>query len=242
MSAVPKSVPSSVPSAVPSASNSVPVNKQAQRGPYQPMTGSAVVPVVPRSDAPDPEMAQQPGYGTIGKTGATLQSGATGAPSVPAQPTALWKPGPIDVHYQDQNQGGKNPYKVNRPKAKGLFTWVQNYANHIGLGSQNTDNAGWRQNGAQQRTSVMRVTPPAHGDGYAPQSYVPNQLPQQPNTYRFNPVIGNNDPGTLNSSTFGAGQTAGGIGGNQYTPSPGPPETNSTAQNASQDAGMPTWG
>lgn len=115
--------------------------------------------------------------------------------------------------------------------------------------------AGWKERHPQQRTSVMRNTLPPHGAGYAPETAVPHQLPQSPNTYKYNPQIGTQAYGSghviaggyqhgrvLNSDTYGAGQTAGGIGGNQYTPAQGPPDTTSTAGNPGPASGMPTWG
>jgi hypothetical protein len=156
---------------------------------------------------------------------------------------ALFRKGPADPHYLSEDEGDKNPYKkVNNPKTNGMLTFIKTYANGIFQGKQNVDNAGWQERGAQQRTSVMRVTTPPHGDGYAPETYVPNQMPQQARTQKFLPTTGPGDPGTLNSSTYGAGQTAGGIGGNQYTPQPGPPETNSTADTTTNPSGMPSWG
>lgn len=240
MGAVPSSVPKAVPTAVaPSSGNSVLVNSKAQRGPYKPMSGSSHVPAVPRSDQPDPLMATQPGYGGTGTAGRPLNNGS-GAPSVPAQTTALFRRGPIDQHYLSEAEAS-NPYAVNRPAAPGLFTWVKTYVNGIFLGRQNVDTAGWQTRQAQQRTSYMRITPPAHGGGYAPETYVPRQLPQSDATYKYNPITGNDQPGVhiLNRTTYGAGQTAGGVGGNQYTPAPGPPDT---AAVQPQGGGMPTWG
>jgi len=237
MGAVPKSVPTAV---APSAGNSVAVNQKAQRGPYKPMAGSSYVPYVPGNDTPE-DVAPQPGYGGAGSAGGPPAGGA-GAPSVPALGGVLFTPGPIDAHYQSTVQAA-NPYKrVNSPRTRGMLTIVKAYANHVFNGRQNVSATGWQQNSPQQRTSWMRITPPAHGAGYAPETFTPRQLPQSDASYKFNPVTGHGDPGTLNSSTFGAGQTAGGIGGNQYTPSPGPPQTTSTAGAAANPSGMPTWG
>lgn len=242
MGAVPQAVTSAVPSAVPSASNTVAVNSTAQRGPHQPMTGSSVVPFVPSTEEPGGEMAWQPAYATAGATGQTLIDGSTGAPSVPVD-GFLFRRGPIDPHYMVPSD--RNPYKrVNSPPTRGLLTFIKAYANHVWQGKQNVDSAGWQQPAPQQRTSYMRFLPPPHGAGYAPETATPHQLPQQPRTYKYGPVLGTDAPGLriLNSSTYGAGQTAGGIGGNQYTPTPGPPDTTSTAGQAAQSSGMPTWG
>ncbi len=172
----------------------------------------------------------------------------------------LFPNAPIDPHYQSVFEGTSgalrdgNPYgKVNNPATRGMFTWVKDYINGIAT-SQDVDTAGWKQRHAQQRTSHMRITPPPHGGGYAPETAVPHQLPQSPNTYKYNPVTGTQPYGSghviaggyqhgrvLNSDTYGAGQTAGGIGGNQYTPTPGPPDTTSTAGNEGPDY-MPLWG
>jgi hypothetical protein len=124
-----------------------------------------------------------------------------------------------------------------------MFTWVKDYVNGIFLGKQNVDNAGWQTRQAQQRTSVMRITPPAHGDGYSPQTYLPRQMPQQPNTYKIIKSTGTQPYGTgvLNSDTFGAGQTAGGIGGAAYTPSVGQNPASYAVQPGTASA-MPTWG
>ena len=103
----------------------------------------------------------------------------------------------------------------------------------------------------------MRITPPPHGDGFDAinQMNTPHQQPQTPNTYKYMPQFGTqaygvtnrngaigSAKGVLNSDAYGAGQTAGGIGGQQYTPTPGPPDTTSTAGNATSGGGMPTWG
>jgi hypothetical protein len=238
MGAVPKSVPTAV---APSAGNSVKINERPQRGPYKPMSGSSYVPYVPGGEGSQ-DVRPQPGYGGAGSSGSGPDTG-TGAPSVPAMGGALFTPGPIDAHYQSQVQAA-NPYAVNRPRAPGLFTFVKAYANGIFLGKQNVGSTGWQTRQQQQRTSYMRITPPAHGAGYAPETFTPRQLPQRGQTYQYNPVTGNDQPGPgiLNRTTYGAGQTAGGVGGNQYTPSPGPPATTSTAGAAANPSGMPVWG
>lgn len=243
MGAVTQAIPSAVPSAVARA-GSVAVNGKAQRQPYTPMSGKSVVPMVPGGEA-DAETPWQPSYATTGTTGKTLDEGSPGAPSVPVD-GLLFKRGPIDAHYQVPS--GQNPYaKVNNPPTRGMLTWVKAFANHVFQGKQNVDNAGWQQAAPQQRTSYMRITPPPHGAGYAPETATPRQQPQQPNTYRYNPTTGNSPPGVvpgqsiiLNSSTYGAGQTAGGIGGNSYAIPVAPPATAPVAPQG--DSGMPTWG
>lgn len=240
MGAVPKKTPSAVPSALDPA-NSLPINSTAQAGPYEPMTGSSNVPYVPGGQG-DEETPAQPSYATTGKIGQTLQDGSTGAPSVPEQTGALWTQGPIDPHYTVPSD--RNVYaNVNNPPTRGRYTWIKAFANHVFNGKQDVDNAGWQQNSPQQRTSYIRMLLPPRGNGYSPESYVPNQLPQQPRTQQFLPTIGTDAPGVniLNSSTYGAGQTAGGIGGNSYTPPASPPSTNPVAP-PQGDSGMPTWG
>jgi len=242
-------VPPAVPSAISRASGSAPVSTTAQRGPYQPVTGKSVVPEVPRTEQPgEAEMAWQPSYATAGTTGRTLESGSAGAPSVPVD-GFLFKRGPVDPHYTAQS--GPSPYaRVNAPQPPRPLGIIKSFINGIFQGRQNVDEAGWQQRAPQQRTSYMRVTALPSGEGgYAPETYVPRQLPQQPYTQRFLPVLGSSQPGVvpgqgivLNRATFGAGQTAGGIGGNQYTPAPGPPDTTSTAGQPQQASGMPTWG
>jgi hypothetical protein len=240
-SSIPKAVPSAV---APSYQNSVPVLTEAQLGPYEPMKGSSIIPVVPRTtEDGDGEYHPQPGYGGIGKTGSEFTAGSVGAPSVPGMNGVLFTPGPIDDHYVNETEV-RNPYaKVNNPPTRGMFTWVKDYLNHIAF-NQVTTETGFKISGEQQRTSHMRITTPPHGGGYAPETFVPKQLPQHPNTAKFLPSTGTQGKGTgvLNSDTFGAGQTAGGIGGNQYTPTPGPPTTNSTAGNNAASTTMPTWG
>ena len=234
-------VPSSVPASVPSAVNTVPVLDKPQLGPYQPMLGSSIVPEVGRT----PTEGTTPGNPRIGYTGSTGRppgSGSAGAPSVPLE-GSFWRRGPIDPHYQNEYDP-QNPYgKVNNPPTRGMFTWVKDYVNGIFLGAQNVDTTGFQTREAQQRTSVMRITPPAHGDGYSPQTYLPKQMPQAPNWNTRQYVTGT-DPygsGVLNSDQFGAGQVAGGIGGSSYTPSVGqnPP---TTAVQPGTTSAMPTWG
>jgi hypothetical protein len=242
VSAVPQSVPSAV---APSAKTSVPVNTQAQLGPYQPMSGSAVNPVVPRSGEPldQKELTPQPGYGNVSSSSSQKDGGGDGSPSVPPMGGALFTPGPIDAHYVSEAEQGNPYFKVNNPATRGMWTRIQEFANHIAM-SQNTTNTGFKVNGPQQRTSFMRNQLPNLGAGYAPETFTPKQLPQSDNTQKFLPSTGTDTYGTgvLNSSTFGAGQTAGGIGGNLYTPAPGPPDTNSTAQAGNNVSGMPAWG
>lgn len=238
-SAVPRAVPTAV---APSYNNSVPVLTQPQLGPHLPMTGKSTAPLVPRPPQ-EGEHAPQPGYGRSGDFGSVPEPGMHGSPSVPAMNGALFTSGPIDPHYVSEAEV-VNPYaKVNNPPTRGMFTFIKEYFNHIAY-NQRTTETGFKISGPQQRTSYMRVTPPPHGAGYAPETFTPRQMPQQPNTYKYNPQLGTQGRGTgvLNSDTFGAGQTAGGIGGSLYTPQPGPPETISTAGNPPQSAGMPVWG
>lgn len=236
-SSVPKAVPSAV---APSASgNRVPVLTRAQLGPHQPMTGSAHVPVVPRTPV-EGEIPDQPGYGYGTTTGSGPDNGM-GAPSVPGMNGVLFTPGPIDSHYTDTTQA-RNPYgKVNNPPTRGMFTRIQMFLNHIAT-SQDVDSAGWKAQHPQQRTSVMRNTLPPHADGYSPQTFIPHQLPQAVPVYKYPPAVGTQAYGTgvLNSDTFGAGQTAGGVGGSNYTAPVGQPLT--TQVNPSVTPGMPSWG
>lgn len=241
MSTVKSAVAPAVPSAVPSA---VQVDNEPQLGPYKAATGStSTVKTVPTSG--DPAAAPPaPRYAGAATMGGPAESGGAGAPTVPPQTTALFKRGPIDLHYQVPDQG-RDPYaKVNNPPTRGRGQWFKAFANHVWNGRQNVDNAGWQQSSLQQRTSVMRPLLPPTGDGYSPESYTPHQLPQSARTQRFLPTIGSDPYGTgvLNRDTYGAGQTAGGIGGNTYTPTPGPPDTTSTAQAPASGGGMPTWG
>jgi hypothetical protein len=125
-----------------------------------------------------------------------------------------------------------------------MQTWVKNYQNHIAKSVQEVDPNGFRVEPPQQRQSWMRITTPPHGIGYAPEIFSVRQTPQSPNTYKYMPQTGTQGYGTgvLNSDTYGAGQTAGGIGGNNYTPQPGPPPTTSTANGPNVGNSMPTWG
>jgi hypothetical protein len=155
----------------------------------------------------------------------------------------LFTQGPIDSHYVSESET-RNPYaKVNNPPTRGMNTFILKFINGIGLGSQNKESTGWDNRQPQQRTSVMRFAPPAHGMGYTQQTYTPRQMPQQPNTSKYLPATGTDryGSGVLNSDTFGAGQTAGGQGGNNYTPVPGPPSTVSTAGNT-PISNEPSWG
>ncbi|HUN30630.1 MAG TPA: hypothetical protein VMU95_01320 [Trebonia sp.] len=245
MGAVAQAVRPVIPAAV-GQGRSVAVATTPQLGPYEPMSGKSVVPYVPGGQA-DEETPWQPAYATTGAVGRTLADGSPGAPSVPAD-GFLYKQGPIDAHYMVESD--RNPYAtVGRPGTIGWWTWVKGYANHVFNGKQNVDEAGWQQSSPQQRTSFMRITGPAHGPGFAPETFTPKQLPQQPRTQQFLPATGTDQPGprpgqglVLNSLTYGAGQTAGGVGGNQYTPAAGPPETTSTAGTAGQPSGYPSWG
>lgn len=240
MAALTKAVPSAV---APSTSNSVPVLKEPQLGPYEPMSGSSINPSVPKTET-DGDPSAQPGFGGYSQGGMPFTAGSEGAPSVPGMNGVLFTPGPIDSHYVSQAEV-RNPYaKVNNPPTRGKFTWVKEYINHIALGTQNKSNTGFNVRAPQQRISVMRITPPEHGIGYAPETYEPRQMPQSPRYNKIQPVIGTDPYGTgvLNADTFGAGQTAGGQGGNLFTPEPGPPDTQSTAGYAGNTSGMPTWG
>lgn len=235
--AVAQSVPTSVP-----RSTKVKVDDEPQLGPYVPASGNSVVTPVPNSGEPGDAPAQ-PGYGRVATTGAMPDSGSPGAPSVPALGGALFRAPAVDDHYQDPYETG-NPYaKVNNPPTRGMLTWVKSYANHVFNGAQNVDSAGHQQNSEQQRTSYMRITPPPHGNGYDPQPSTPHQLPQTAYTQRFLPTTGS-DPygsGVLNADNYGAGQVAVGEGGQQYTPTPGPPAT-TVAGAAGDTSGMPSWG
>lgn len=240
MGAVPKAVPSAV-----NPANSVPVNEKAQRSPYVPTTGSSVVPYVPGHDDHE-ETPYQPEYATTGRVGKTLSTTVNAAPSVPGMNGVLFTAGPIDDHYHSVS--GIDPYaKVNAPKHVTPMGLLKSFANHVFNGKQNVDNAGWQQNSPQQRTSYMRVTAlPSGSVGYAPETFEPRQQAQAPRTQRFLPTIGTDQPGQvpgqgviLNSTTFGAGQTAGGRGGNQYTPPVAPPDTTPVA--ASNNS-QPMWG
>lgn len=238
------SVPSNVPSSVPSSVNTVPVLQQPQLGPYEPMTGSQRIPEVPRTEVPGEEnIPGNPRIGHRGSTSPPPASGSAGAPSLPVD-GFLFRKGPADAHYLSEwnpDLPSAPKVKVNNPPTRGMFTWVKDYLNHIAH-SQWVDEAGWKVQLPQQRTSWMRITPPPHGGGYAPETFNPEQMPQQPNTYRIVKATGTSAYGTgvLNSDTLGAGQTAGGIGGNNYTPAPGPPDT--TSVTGGPVSSMPTWG
>jgi hypothetical protein len=237
-------VKSAVPSAVaPSTENSVRILTEPQLGPYAPMTGSSVVPAVPNVGMPG-DAPGQPGYGRAADTAGERDSGSNGAPSVPRMNGILFRAAEIDAHYQSQAQD-VDPYaKVNNPATRGMWTRIQMFLNGIAT-SQDTDNAGWKARHPQQRTSVMRNALPARGIGYAPEIFTPHQMPQSDNTYKYPPSTGTQPYGTgvLNADSYGAGQTAGGVGGNNYTPVPGPPATTSTASaDIAAGRGMPTWG
>lgn len=226
-----------------SASNTVPVLTEPQLGPHYPMSGSSIIPVVPRTQVEGEEnILPNPGYGGRASSAAQYNAGGSAAPSLPGN-GFLFTPGPIDSHYTSEAES-YNPYKrVNSPPTRGMFTRMQDFINGIAT-SQDTDNAGWKERHPQQRTSHMRNTLPPHGGGYAPETYTPRQMPQAPRWNRIQPATGTQAYGTgvLNSDQFGAGQTAGGIGGSNYTPSPGPPSTTSTAGTSSDGSGMPVWG
>lgn len=251
---IPKAIPSAV--APSTSSNNVDILTRPQLGPYKPMSGNAVIASVPRTEE-EGEPRAQPHWVSPPESATSIGYGNEGAPSVPpAEFSGGFYPNePIDAHYRSQVQV-KDPYaKVNNPPTRGMFTWVKAYLNHIARTVQEVDPNGFRISPPQQRTSVMRVTPPPHGAGFAPETFIPRQLPQHANTAKFQPAIGSqaygvtfvnggtgSAKGVLNRDTFGAGQTAGGIGGNQYTPAPGPPPTVSTAGTADNPSGMPTWG
>lgn len=254
-SSVAKAVPSSV---APSTKHSVDINKVPQRGALVTPTGERAIPEVPRpEDDPISEVRANPFFGQSSHTGYECESGSSGAPSVPEMNGILFRKGPVDVHYQNEFEGDVNPYKrVNNPATARVVNWIKDYQNHIALTSQEVDPNGFRTEPPQQRTSHMRFTAKGHNPGYDPETSEPHQMPQTPNTYKYNPVVGTQEYGSghtpygggfqvgrvLNSDTYGAGQTAGGIGGNQYTPAAGPPDTTSTAGNDNAGSGMPTWG
>lgn len=245
-SAVTPAVAPAVPSAVPATgTTSVAIDTTPQRGPFHAATGAtSVVPEVPASGRPQ-EAPPAPEYAGVAASGSPAESGGAGAPTVPAQTTALFRRGPVDPHYAVADSGDVDPYKrVNSPPTRGRVEWLKTFANHVFLGKQNVDNAGWQVRAAQQRTSYMRMLLPPVGDGYSPQTYTPRQMPEAPHTYRFGPVTGSDAYGSrrvLNRDTPGAGQTAGGQGGNLYSPTPGPPDT-STASSEPGNGGMPVWG
>jgi hypothetical protein len=239
MGAVPKAVPSAV---APSASgNNVQILTSPQLGPYQPMSGSTINPVVPRTKE-EGETRPQPHWTSGGGKRTQLNPDGHGAPSVPVD-GYLFKAVPVDSHYLSQDEA-YNPYKrVNSPPTRGMFTWVKGYLNHIAHSVQEVDLNGFRVRTAQQRTSFMRFAPPPHGIGYAPETAVPHQNPQHANIAKFLPATGTQAYGTgvLNSNTFGAGQTAGGVGGSQYTVKPGLSELPSIVTTP-DPTGMPVWG
>ena len=244
MGAVPSSVPAAVPSAVaPSTSNSVDIDSSAQFGPRKAPTGSSKVPYTPGYVA-DPEQAHQPAYGHQSDVpGQEKQGGSAGAPSLPTD-GFFWKPGPADPHYTDANEGNIRAYKKigAQTTIAGVKNRLQSWVQDSFLGKQNVNEAGWQTRQAQQRQSHA-ILPQNTGGHFGTETYQPRQNPQAVRTQKYFPTTGHGDPGTLNSSTFGAGQVAGGIGGNTYTPTPGPPETNSTSSNPpANPSGMPTWG
>lgn len=232
------SVPASVPKSI-----RLKVDTEPQLGPYQPMTGSQILENVP-GGVSEAETPGAPGYGQTATSGHAPDGGGSGAPSVPSLGGVLFRSQSIDSHYRAQTEH-TDPYgKINNPPTRGMLTWIKTYANHVFNGKQNVDEAGWQQSSPQQRTSYMRITPPPHADGYSPESYLPNQQPAVPYTQRFLPTTGTDLYGTgvLNSDTYGAGQTAGGVGGQLYTPSPGPPDTTSTAGQEPAASAEPMWG
>jgi hypothetical protein len=235
-----KAIPSAV---APSTGDTVRILTEPQLGPYTPMSGSSFVPPVPNVADPD-EASPQPGYGYALGDGGQPSSGSAGAPKVPALGGALFRSPEIDPHYQVPS--GADPYtKVNNPPTRGVYSWIKDYVNGIGLGQQDKTGTGFNNRAPQQRQSHMRPALPPHGIGFAPETFTPHQNPQQPNTYGYPPSTGTQAYGTgvLNSDTYGAGQTAGGVGGSNYTPTPGPPVTTSTAsQDIANGRGMPTWG
>ena len=248
MSSVPKAVPSAVPR---STGNSVSILKRPQLGPYQPMSGHSVVPAVGKTGV-DGEPSPQPHFtGGVGKAAVDYEGAS--APSVPRD-GFLFRAPPIDEHYQSEVQPHGNPYgTVGRPTTLGWWTRVQSYINGIAT-SQDVDNAGWKERHPQQRTSVRLNALPPRGL-FGTQTFNPTPQPQATRFNRITPVTGTDPAGSgrptsmggilagrvLNSDTFGAGQTAGGVGGNNYTPTPGPPDQNSTAGTSGTSA-MPTWG
>lgn len=240
-SSVPKAVPSAI---APSTATSVPVSTDPTRLPRITPQAGPVNPVVPRTPAEGVPDAQ-PGYGHVYGSGSEPYSGSGGAPTLPPMNGILFRKSPADLHYNNPDSGNVNPYgKVNNPAVQGRFNWFKTFVNGIGLGVQNRDEAGWNVRSPQQRISVWRPLMPQHGPGYAPETFIPKQLPQSDRYNRDFPVTGT-DPygsGVLNADTFGAGQTAGGIGGSRYTPAPGPPDTISTASQDIAPSVMPMWG
>lgn len=227
-----KSIPKAIPSSVAfSADNSVKVNDTALRGPYQPATGKSINPKVPQTPV-EGELPPQP-YFTGGKTGvgSAFLPGSHGAPSVPTD-GFLFRSPPIDSHYLVEAQE-RNPYsKVNALHTVGWNTLVAQYPNHVGH-HQWTTETGFKVTTAQQRTSYMRAALPPVGN-FGVQTFQPRPQPQAVRYNRIRPSIGTDPYGTgvLNRDTFGAGQTYGGQGGNNYSPAPGPPPTNSVSNPA----------
>jgi hypothetical protein len=238
MASVPKSVASAVP---PAASTTVTVLDKPQLSSYAAQTApNSQVPYVPGNEGFSPQaIASQPVYGQAAANAMIPDGGGHGSPTVPAE-GFLFRRGPADAHYMSEREPVSPYAKVNNPPTRGMGTRIQPFQNHTAQ-SQNTDNAGWKQSGMQQRTSVMRNTLPPDGMGYAPQTYQPGQLPQRANVQRFLPVTGSDPYGSGVLATGGAGQTAGGIGGAQYTAAPGPPAT-SPATGTGTGTGMPVWG
>jgi hypothetical protein len=216
-------------------------------GPYNPThPRNSVNPKVGRTEIEGTPLGN-PVFGGYRTRGKPRASGSAGAPSVPVDGYLFTAP-PIDPHYLNENQGSRNPYrKINNPATRGMWTRIQTFANNAAHTVQDVDNAGWRVRPGQQRTSYMRNALPPTGIGYAPEMAAPRRLSQRIPVYKYPPALGTQPYGTgvLNSDTFGAGQTYGGQGGNNYSPQPGPPETTSTASQSSGVSGwgqMPTWG
>ena len=202
------------------------------------MSGSAIVPVVGKTEV-EGEPAPQPHFhGNAGR--AAVSNSGSAAPSVPTE-GFLFRARPIDEHYQSEMQPKGNPYKtVGRPGTLGWWTRVQQFANGIAT-SQDVDNVGFKVRHPQQRTSVMRNQLPPKGE-FGTQTYIPTPSPQAVRYNRIVPVTGTDQYGTgvLNSDTFGAGQTAGGIGGSNYTtPAAAPVQTQVTP---AMNSDMPVWG
>jgi hypothetical protein len=248
MGAVPKAVPSAV---APQAQNSVQVLTGPQlgpreKGPFSPLhPRNSVNPVVPRTEVDGEDgTPSNPRFGGTSSGGTGRISGGEGAPSVPVN-GYLFVQGPIDQHYTNADQGGRNPFrKINNPATEGKDTLTEDYGNNAAHDAQDVSLTGFRVRPGQQRTSHMRVQLPNKGRNGSPGiQFIPRYRPQTPATYKYMPATGTQQYGTgvLNSDTYGAGQTAGGIGGNQYTPTPGPPTTTSTANQSSTSA-EPTWG
>lgn len=238
MAAVQKAIPSAV---VSSTQNSVPINTRSQLGPHLPMTGKAIIPVVPVTEI-EGETAPNPQFAGQRTSGSNHAGGSQGAPSVPVD-GFLFKSPTIDQHYTVENELHNPVSKVNNPPTQGRWRWIKDYLNHIALTAQNVDPTGFRISPPQQRTSHMNAALPPRGS-FGTETFEPKSLPQAVAFNRYQPTTGTDKYGTgvLNSDTYGAGQTAGGIGGNQYTPTPGPPATTSTANSDVPNSSMPTWG